>query len=199
MRYTIVTCALAGIILLISSVGCSRNNEQPVQSKTITDDAATREKHCPRTVRDKSWIAVVWVSGTALSNGRVPPLTIRLTPINKDNMNVPRAEASFRMFSRPAGNLLAKTQTDLEFQDCANMKARHDIVVTDGTFGDEEEFPPKTRCFECSIHDPFNLDGNLANGKFFKRGSYDLVVELVIQDGSKLLFQSIPMRNLGGP
>jgi hypothetical protein len=199
MKYGYIGYAIMGVVFPMVLAGCVRPNGRTVAQKIVIENVSDSMKHSPRTVKDENWIAEVWVSGTALTNGRVPTLTIRLTPIvNTDDERVPQAKASFRMFSQPERVLLAQTQSIVDFQDCAKMKPRRDTIVNNGTIGETELFPPAAKCFEWSVRDPFDLEGNIVNGKVFTRGKYELIVELAIQNGPSFIFQSIPLRNLGG-
>jgi hypothetical protein len=162
--------------------GCTRPTDKtPIVINA--DEGEAIEKHSVDLRRNEKWEVARWFNCTAT---RISPLQVFFRVIGNRMDALPiRGVALLQLRSTESDELIKQVESKLLFEACANMKTRIERSYDDSTqtWGKEERFPPPGPCWEASVITPF---GSVKN-----RGTYRVLSELTLDDGSVFQFDPI--------
>jgi hypothetical protein len=146
-----------------------------------------------QTIEASGWKVERWVAGTSGSGGNSVDVWIRVTPLRKNQLLLPKVKAQLKLTHKDPKHSRAASASP-QFQDCSKMPKRLEFARWGQDYGPEEKFPPKELCWEVTIKDPFRSNTAMDPGATrLADGAYDLdvTVDLALDKVKPFVFSPI--------
>jgi hypothetical protein len=121
---------------------------------------------------------------------------IRLVPPENALKRVPKTKVHLKLMQAD-GRAARETDVEPVFQECSTMKKRRESSYENGKWGPETDFPPKERCWETTLQDPFNSDRRREGTAPLVTGDFLLAVEVTMETGTRLKFEPVSVSIYG--